>query len=151
MPYARRDYPFPFFNVASSVAKARFLLRTTLLSWEYGDDVIEPALLIMSELATNAVLHATESAVFKVVCELQQNTLTIGVIDYDSRLPTKRDLGIEGEGGRGLLVVETLADDWGCQSLAPGKLVFGRLYVARPPIYAAAQERVPAGLPLCST
>ncbi len=79
MGHYKRTYLFK--NRVDSVPKARYLVRTTLLSWEYRGDVIEPAVLITSELATNAVVHATDSALIKILCELRQNLLTIGVID----------------------------------------------------------------------
>jgi anti-sigma regulatory factor (Ser/Thr protein kinase) len=135
---------YVYVNAPDSVPKARYVVRSTLQAWEYEDDVIEPSLLIISELATNAVVHATDSPIFKVICELRESILTVGVIDFDERLPVKYEATEDDEGGRGLLLIESLADDWGTTVHGHGKLVFGRLHVIAPPLYVFWREQVRA-------
>jgi anti-sigma regulatory factor (Ser/Thr protein kinase) len=91
----------------------RAWVRITLTAQGY-EDALESAELIMSELATNANRHATQSDIIKIVCELDAYTLTLGVIDYDPRQPIQRTAHEDDENGRGLTVVNALCDEWGC-------------------------------------
>jgi anti-sigma regulatory factor (Ser/Thr protein kinase) len=92
------------------------------------DDAIDPALLIMSELASNAVQHASESVTIKIICELDADgILTLGVIDYSTREPVKLDVAGDDESGRGLALVEAIADEWGWYPCDVGKFVYARL------------------------
>jgi anti-sigma regulatory factor (Ser/Thr protein kinase) len=148
VPYARREYPF--FNAPESVGKVRFCLRSTLLAWEYDNDVVDAALLIASELATNAVRHSN-SSVFILVCQLDTGFLTIGVIDYDDQLPKPQPIHQCSENGRGLQVVATLADDYGVLPHEHGKFVYGRLHVTAPPLYVQVHEQARVSQPPCFT
>ena len=130
MPYTARGLVFT--NTAESVHRARSLVRTILVGWDYSDDVIERALVIASELATNAVTHALNTPRFRLICYTEANLLTIGVIDEDKREPVKSDAADDDEHGRGLRVVEALADEWGWEPCEHGKIVYGRLHVSRP-------------------
>ncbi len=130
MPYTARGLVFN--NTAESVHRARSLVRTILVGWDYSDDVIERALVIASELATNAVTHALNTPRFKLICDTEANLLTIGVIDQDTREPSKTDAADDDEHGRGLRVVEALADEWGWEPCEHGKIVYGRLHASRP-------------------
>lgn len=100
-----------------SVAEARRLLRRFLADHHRADD----AELILSELATNAVRHSRSraaGAVFEVRVQLKPGLLRIEVVDQGA--PTRSAPAGEPdesfgprESGRGLLIVEALADDWG--------------------------------------
>ena len=87
------------------------------------DDVFEgdadAALLLVSELATNAVRHAGTS--FEVTVEVQGPSVRVAVIDGDiSHLPRRRHPGADETSGRGLLIVEELAERWGTEEVGNG-------------------------------
>lgn len=73
-------------------------------------DVVDTCVLLVSELATNAVLHARTP--FTVTVE-QLPVLRVEVHDDDPRLPHARDYGPEAASGRGLHLVEALSQSSG--------------------------------------
>jgi len=72
--------------------------------------VVEPALLAVSELATNAVQHAGTG--FEVVVDTA-STLRITVMDDSARLPQLGWVEPWAERGRGVALVDATADRWG--------------------------------------
>lgn len=122
---ARYGYPLP--RRPESVRRARAWVRITLMGRGH-EDAIDPALLIMSELASNAVQHASESTTIKIVCEVDADAiLTLGVIDYGRREPVVLNSAEDDERGRGLALVEAIADEWGWHPCDVGKFVYARL------------------------
>ncbi|ARF73063.1 hypothetical protein B7C62_12895 [Kitasatospora albolonga] len=111
------------------VRLARAGLRTALAGWGLG--AIEgDALLVLSELLTNSVRHAGGSSWREVETRflLRDGGLRVEVHDASSRLPRPGAPRWEAEGGRGLLVVAAVADDWGCGDRnGPGKYVWAEL------------------------
>ncbi|WP_051842133.1 ATP-binding protein [Streptomyces sp. NRRL F-5193] len=78
--------------------------------------VAEDALVVVSELVTNAVLHGGEDGAEEVVrlrIEHCGDELTVRVTDGTSKPARLRTAGATETGGRGLLLVMRLADDWG--------------------------------------
>jgi anti-sigma regulatory factor (Ser/Thr protein kinase) len=96
---------------ASEVAAARGFVSETLNRWGCRSPDVE---LLVSELATNAVLHARSE--FKVSISLAGGTLRVEVVDRNSRLPTPVNVPPGAFSGRGLLLVEALSRSWGVQS-----------------------------------
>jgi anti-sigma regulatory factor (Ser/Thr protein kinase) len=98
----------------TSVAEARRMVLDRLRIWGVAEDSCGDAELLVSELFTNAVRH-TDSE--KVGCELWMIgvRLRLEVTDEGGRrlLPRPRQADEDGEGGRGLLLVSVLADEWG--------------------------------------
>ncbi|HEV2346104.1 MAG TPA: ATP-binding protein [Actinocrinis sp.] len=118
-----------------SVREARSELRGFLADHTR----VDAAELILSEFATNAVLHSRSrelGGVFEIRLELTPGTLRIEVLDEGE--PTTVDLAPEdealapgedpsfpyGESGRGLLLVDALADKWGHDSTPEGRLLW---------------------------
>lgn len=76
----------------------------------------QTAALLVSELATNAVLHAgVRSFVVEVEFFPAEGRLWVGVTDTGVGQPIKRAPSVTGEHGRGLLLVSRLADQWGAR------------------------------------
>jgi hypothetical protein len=103
-----------------------------LAEWEVGEDVVEGALLVVSELLTNAVKHAQPAspsgASCSLVLRLSRGELTVAVHDDDRRPPTLRSASLDEEGGRGLLLVQATSLAWGYAHPSPrGKLVWAKL------------------------
>jgi anti-sigma regulatory factor (Ser/Thr protein kinase) len=131
---ARYGYPLP--RRPESVKAARAWVRISLMG-RGCDDAIDPASLIISELASNAVQHASESVTIKVVCEVDgDGILTLGVIDYGKREPVMLAAAEDDEYGRGLALVDALADDWGWHPCDVGKFVYARLKLSQPCVSA---------------
>ena len=91
----------------------------------YGDSLRDDALLLTSELVTNAVLHATTGVELSVVTG--HDALHVEVSDGDPALPEPRVADVEDLGGRGLALVAALASDWGVKLAPPGKVVWFEL------------------------
>ncbi|MDA8372135.1 MAG: ATP-binding protein [Nocardiopsaceae bacterium] len=104
-----------FAGSLDQVAAARAWVRMVLC--DYGDDLVADAELCVSELVTNAVTHTRSTwagGVVWVRVEFHPDHLRITVRDNGSdEVPTVGGAGIDAEGGRGLALVEYLADSFG--------------------------------------
>lgn len=78
------------------------------LSSRASEEATSAALLVVTELLTNAVVHA--GGAIELRTTLDDERLRIEVVDSSSALPRLRD---PGDGGRGLRIVEALSTDWG--------------------------------------
>ncbi|WP_327680839.1 ATP-binding protein [Kitasatospora sp. NBC_00458] len=108
-----------------SVGRARARLLRQAFEWSVPDEATEVALLLLSELATNACRHADapRDRLILVGCSvLDGSTLRIEVSDADPRLPVPRRAGPEDETGRGLELVAALATAWGAHPRGPGHI-----------------------------
>ncbi|MER6025763.1 SpoIIE family protein phosphatase [Streptomyces sp. NPDC001851] len=107
-----------------ALAQARHLIRAAVRSWGHRDraDEIE---LVADELITNALMH-TEGSAIVTLRALGDGVrrLRIEVEDSSSALPRRREAGEDGVSGRGLLLVESLADAWGVEARGGGKAVW---------------------------
>jgi anti-sigma regulatory factor (Ser/Thr protein kinase) len=102
--------------------KARAFLQDALRRGG-RDDLLDVALLLVTEVVTNAVLHAGPPVCLRVTLHLDQ--LVVEVEDPDPTLPERRDRGRLAEGGRGLHLVEELADRYGAEQVGGnGKVVW---------------------------
>lgn len=104
-----------------SVAEARRFVRRVLSEW--GHDEAEPiASLLVTELATNSVLHARTE--FRVVLSFDGDTLRIGVADGSARRPADKAHSVQATTGRGIPLIAAYADAWGVDPLPGGKTVW---------------------------
>lgn len=109
-----------------SVSMARFYIRAAL-SYHALGDYTEDAVMIASELITNAITHADAPAVGLELTCLEARALAIVVTDPSPLPPVKRDPIAYTEHGRGLHVVNALSARWGWQPRHPGKAVYAVL------------------------
>ncbi len=90
--------------------------------------------LVMSELASNAVLHARTPVV--VTVRLMGSCLQMSVRDGDPRLvyhPAPGAHGAhDGDHGRGLLILDAMADSWGSAPTGNGKVVWAQVRIPQP-------------------
>ncbi|WP_320784962.1 ATP-binding protein [Streptomyces sp. CRN 30] len=99
------------------------------LGWtEDAPDTVDSVLLAVSELVTNAHLHAHSAAQLMLTWDNQ--CLHIAVHDGSTDLPTPKPPSTERLGGRGMFLVDALADGWEAQRCTHGKTV---LACFRPP------------------
>ncbi|MCX4911451.1 ATP-binding protein [Streptomyces sp. NBC_00878] len=118
----------------TSVKVARKAMDERLTAWRLPREVREDAVLLLSELATNAVLHTVSTRILCGVGLIADGGLRLEVHDQDRtcRLLPRRDPGPDDENGRGLLLVEHLAETWGVErsTLTGGHAVWATLTVA---------------------
>ena len=85
-------------------------------------EAIPDAELLVSELVTNAVLHARSATV--VTIDHDATTVRIAVCDDSPVRPRLRDYGPEAVTGRGLVIVDRLSRRWGVDPSEGGKCVW---------------------------
>ena len=123
----------------SAVRRARELVAAALASWD-RDDVVEVAELLTSELVSNAVVHARTA--FTVSVQADPPVARIEVHDRLPSLPMPEAAPAdESEHGRGLLLVEALASQWGARVAEGGKVVW---FVLRSALQDAVEGSSPA-------
>jgi anti-sigma regulatory factor (Ser/Thr protein kinase) len=108
----------------SEVKAARDWARDHLsaLGWTTtAPETVDDVLLTVSELVTNAHVHAHSNA--QLVMTWDERCLHISVHDGSSELPAPRSAGTERVGGRGMFLVDALADEWESRPCRHGKSV----------------------------
>ena len=107
---------------------ARSLLNLLLPQWGVRDeDVLDGATIVISELVTNALLHCDEGGPVRVRIELREELLRLYVADPSPAIPAQRVTGPDAEEGRGLSIVDQIAEEWGVEPQPDGKRVFADL------------------------
>ncbi|MFE0039977.1 ATP-binding protein, partial [Streptomyces sp. NPDC059018] len=99
-----------------SAGRARAFLAEQSREWKLPDEVAETAVLLLSELVTNACRHARvpPGREVRARCVLgSDGVLRVEVSDASEVLPCPRTAGPGDEAGRGLALVAALADAWG--------------------------------------
>ncbi|MFJ6465097.1 SpoIIE family protein phosphatase [Streptomyces sp. NPDC091387] len=126
-----------FDPVGRSVATARAFVRDTLQGWGYTD-VVDDAVVLTSELVTNAVVHAGTAA--DVLCLRTEDGVRVEISDHypEREIPlqsTGPDFGSpDREGGRGLLLCAALASRWGVEYSPAHKHVWFQLDLPDRPV-----------------
>lgn len=106
---------------------ARDFVRCTCILWGL-ESTLDAALLVASELVTNAVVYARSQATVRL--RLRPDHLLVEVEDEDSRLPVvQQDNDWDALGGRGLLLVDAVSSRWGSRPCPFGKVVWAELPV----------------------
>ncbi|MFF7261503.1 SpoIIE family protein phosphatase [Streptomyces sp. NPDC008159] len=126
-----------FDPVSRSVATARSFVRDTLQGWGFAD-IVDDAVVLTSELVTNAVVHAGTSA--DVLCLRSEDGVRIEVADrYPEREIPLQSSAInmgspDREGGRGLQLCAALAGHWGVEYTPTHKQVWFQLVLPDRPV-----------------
>ncbi|MEU6353882.1 ATP-binding protein [Streptomyces sp. NPDC047072] len=115
----------------SSVGVARRNIGARLKAWSLPGDLCSDAVLLLSELATNAVCHTLSVRILCGIGLVGDGCLRLEVHDHDlsGRELPRCEAGPEDEGGRGLFLVRQLADTWGVDRsrLTGGNAVWANL------------------------
>jgi anti-sigma regulatory factor (Ser/Thr protein kinase) len=115
--------PLPVTLQAATVA--RRATRDALHAWELvSGDWADDVCLVVTELVTNAVRHG--GAALALQLWFAGGCVTVAVDDGACRLPQPRAATDDDESGRGMLIVASLAGDWGVDARADGKRVWAR-------------------------
>lgn len=130
LPAAGQRRRLALTGVRGSVAKGRDFTRQALRDWGWdGTETAEDTLLLVSELLTNASLHA--DGCHELVLTAGK-VLRIEVCDGTTALPRRDPAPRRGvPGGHGLHIVERLSDRWGADAHAGGKAVWAEIEASR--------------------
>lgn len=112
---------FPRLPRSAGRARIRFIRQA--FAWDVPVDSAETALILLSELVTNACSHARgprDRMIGVRVLLPSPSVLRIEVSDANSDLPTVRHATAEDESGRGLELVAALATSWGAHLRGEG-------------------------------
>lgn len=108
----------------SSVPSARRFVQTTLAQWEL-DELAWTGALLVSELAANACLHAGTG--LAVTLSRTSDGVRLEVRDGSPVVPRMRRHDELATTGRGMRLVGDLAQRWGVEEVAGGKVVWAEL------------------------
>ncbi|HEV2243800.1 MAG TPA: SpoIIE family protein phosphatase [Streptosporangiaceae bacterium] len=115
----------------TAVADARRFVRKTLISWGLSgrDDLVADAVLLASELVTNAIVHAGTPV--QLTCRLDGATVEVSVLDrHPARVipdPPGAAAEVDRPSGRGLLLPAALSSSWGVTYAPAAKVIWFRL------------------------
>jgi anti-sigma regulatory factor (Ser/Thr protein kinase) len=116
---------------AQAPGLARRATHEALAAWQVAD-LEETAVLLVSELVTNAVRHARTGGTAVVLrLETTGSWLRIEVHDADPRMPQPRTPDQLDGSGFGFVLLEALADKWGVREATIGKAVWAELDTRR--------------------
>nr|WP_223832813.1 ATP-binding protein [Streptomyces venezuelae] len=140
----RKPWELAFLAAPEEVAALRRLLRLHLGVWGLHE-LVDAAQLCVTELVTNVVTHVGVGTPTRLAVAMRDTYLRIEVQDPDAKaLPTllsgtqwMPQLG-EAESGRGLALVDAVADRWGVQPRADGKVTWCELRANLSSPYGAA-------------
>jgi anti-sigma regulatory factor (Ser/Thr protein kinase) len=140
----RRNWPLssatpPLAALPTVPALARLFARATLHTW-HEDSLVQDAELIVSELTGNAVAASSDTdgrpvyvdgrmPVIRVYLLTDGVRLLIKVFDQAPGIPVLREATEDEESGRGLILVNAIADKWGWKPAKgqPGKVVWAQM------------------------
>jgi anti-sigma regulatory factor (Ser/Thr protein kinase) len=111
------------FNRRVAAAKdARVWLDAFLRRSGLDGRVVEDAVLVVSELVTNALLHGDGHAVVRA--SLRGDVIQLSVTDSGDELPAQQPVDVARVGGLGLNVVDQVSAEWGVSPFPGGKTVW---------------------------
>jgi hypothetical protein len=113
-----------FGPVPEEAREARRFVGEVLREWSL-EELYDDAALVIAELATNAVVHARTG--FTVEMSLIGGGVRIAVSDTSPGVPMPRDMPVLSPSGRGLALIEAMAQKWGTELLGERKVVWAEL------------------------
>ena len=114
-------------GLEESAEVARQLVHKALEAWSLGH-LSDSGVLLVTELVANAVKHTNTRSITVLVCRPSARFVRIGVIDQARVIPEMVKPGADLlTSGRGLLLIDGLADRWGTDMYSWGKQVWAEL------------------------
>ncbi|MFF8321579.1 ATP-binding protein [Streptomyces bobili] len=136
-PTPARTFAQRFSATRRGARLARLLAAHQLTEWghPHGTEAHDDVVLVVAELAANAVLHGRvpgRDFALSLSHDDSRGVVRIEVTDTHPARPARLTSGTDEDGGRGLLLVEALAADWGVgDRLGPGKTVWAECALPR--------------------
>jgi len=118
-----RTAAFDLPPLAVSVPAARHLVLELLRVWDVPHDR-EDAALLVTELVANVVDHVGGEASLTLEASVADEWLRISVADGSSIRPVVQELSKDRPRGRGLRLVQAIAERWGCEDHEGGKRIW---------------------------
>ncbi|WP_372408576.1 SpoIIE family protein phosphatase [Streptomyces luteireticuli] len=117
------------------IAEARQQVRSLMHDWR-DEDQKDSAVLMVSEMVTNVLVHTDGDALLRAVISggPGHRRLRVDVADSSDELPHRRHPGEMASSGRGLVLMELLAGAWGVEPRGEGKNIWFELYEAEPSV-----------------
>jgi anti-sigma regulatory factor (Ser/Thr protein kinase) len=109
-------------ELSTPAAARRFVVRSLRAAGVTVDDGLP---VVVSELVTNSVLHASSTTQVRV--HVGEQVVRVEVHDTDPTLPVLRRPAPDTVTGRGLVLVDALSDRWGAEGNGDGKVVWFEL------------------------
>ncbi|MCQ4083185.1 SpoIIE family protein phosphatase [Streptomyces sp. RB6PN25] len=141
------DMAFPARRAVLTVAQdepkrikgARDEVRALLHDWN-GPEQVDAAVLMVSEMCTNVLVHTDGDAALSVTIlgRPGSRSLRIEVADRSDDMPHRRSPGEMASSGRGLMLLDELAAAWGVEPRGNGKSIWFELYEAQAQAHAGA-------------
>jgi hypothetical protein len=126
--HSPRELSASFPAERDSPGRARRLVIEAMRGWGDRDALVDEVALVLSELASNAVIHARSP--FTITLRTQDSTVHIAVEDGLLAPTNGRDGALVARTGHGLDVIEALAERWGVEATPAGKVVWAELRLA---------------------
>jgi anti-sigma regulatory factor (Ser/Thr protein kinase) len=132
LPMGQPQCRIPLMADRAAVAAARRVVEDAIRVWRVPVDA-DAAVLLTSELVTNAVTHGGQTAGTFVLLTVAREPagLRVDVHDGSVDLPVIDEASDDSETGRGLLLVTSLSDEWGFYRTPGGKAVYFTLEFCR--------------------
>lgn len=121
-PSVLHRYRVPLAAGPAAAGEARGRVRGAICTWDVRVDP-SVAVLLTSELVTNAIRHETGETITLVITCLPDQ-LRVDVHDTSCCSPVPVTAPADAEAGRGLMLVAGLSDEWGCYATPAGKAVY---------------------------
>lgn len=109
----------------SAAAEARAFAQATLDSWHADAAVLHDALVVVSELVSNAIEHGGGDPVLEL--HRHGDRVLVRVSDDDPRVPRVQQFDLTARRGRGLMIVQAMAHRWGHEQDAGRKWVWAEM------------------------
>ncbi len=110
-------------DLSHPCALARRHVSETLRTWDCAG-IEEDAALLVSELVGNVIRHGDDTTRIRLLIRQLADRVRVEVTDRSDAAPRLRRATAEDVGGRGLVLVEAIALDWGWDPSPPGKRVW---------------------------
>ncbi|AEA24521.1 ATP-binding SpoIIE family protein phosphatase [Pseudonocardia dioxanivorans] len=130
----RRRMRHRYEPVPEACAELRRDMRAFLTAWHVDEETAEDALLVASELASNAVDHAHTP--FSLTATLTPGNLRVEITDGSSAEPRLQPFDMRATRGRGLQMVQNLTSTWSFRRHDAGKTVVADLAVGAMDLHA---------------
>jgi anti-sigma regulatory factor (Ser/Thr protein kinase) len=119
-----RSVRFELTAVPHASREARDAARVVLEDWDVPVPLVDDALLVISELVTNAVRHAGTASTLELELGQTGERLRVALTDGSAAQPRARRAGTAAEDGRGMTILAALSDRWGIEPHQGGKRVW---------------------------
>ena len=107
-----------------SAGEARRFVDETLRRWDCAD-LLDTVKLLISEMVTNAVVHAGSDV--DVCVQLTDRVVRVSVFDDSPQQPVVKRAAAEETSGRGMALVDAMSSGWGVEPTFKGKRVWFEL------------------------